>query len=812
MNYLTEINNLTELVLYSSRVKLKTDLHGQIQEVYAQELGSSTFLPISILVGKLLSDCSNLELVREIFETIEMVNKSNQPAINLISFSSRDELGQIDCEVFPFPDQKFLITLTLQRSETEEKAPGGHGSDLVRKIGEESFETNLHFLLDRTQNTWFAVTETGKFVQSNKKFLDLIGYPHEYLENITLSDLLVTDQKETINSVLENISYHTSELQNLIFLSKSDSEIKTNTKFIKYTKDFNQSIIIGIVQEISGDSRVSLKSAEDQFIKIVTRVPIPIILVDELSLEIFFSNPFAKDYFEYNDDELTKLNLFDLFPSSENHYLVSVIRKGGVLGLEANYSWRLMTKAGLEKTARFLIQQIDYENRRILMVIILDQEEDTKLNFIKEDSKILNLFEKDLLVVGMTPDGIITRVNQSFCDLLGRPLRKIIGSSVEENLFEGDYERVLNHVNAITLQNPIQKNKNRIIGANGKTYWIEWTDKGIFDGERLVEIYGLGKDITEIYQQELLQKSMEQRYQALVEKLPMVTYVIHAKTFFPFYISPQVEKLTGYTPEEFYKNPEVWINAMHPDDAKIFYQLLQERIEKNNSAPVEFRMYHKDGRLRWVEETGSTIELSDGTVLFQGVSRDVTARHNAREKLIYYSNFERLINEFSLKLMNATSGNLSEIIKFIVDELGKFMQVDRAYIFDFDYQNNTMSNTFEWCNEGISSQIKELQNLSLPAFPWIMERITNNQDIIIEKVSEIPEEAYAEKESFIAQEIKSLLIVPFIYNDKAQGLIGFDMVKEQTSWEHEAINLLRLISTLIISASSRIANQSNLKI
>lgn len=807
MNYNSEIKNLTGLVLTSARVRLITDLNGHIHEVYAQEHESLSFFPVTILVGKSLTDCSNFELFKKIFETIEMVNQSMQPAINLISFSSKDVLTKIDCEVFPFTDQKFLITLNHLRFEPVDQTSALPELDLVKQNKNNSFDPSIQFLFDQTQEIWFMLTPSGKFVHYNQGFLNLIAYSDEDMDTKTFADLLVPDHKELLPTLINQ----RSDFQELDFIAKSGKVIETKTKFIKYTKDLNHTRIIGIVREIPGDSNVSLRSAEDQFLKIITRVPIPIILIDELSLEIFFSNSCAIDYFDYEDDELSKLNLFDLFPSSENHYLVKVIRKGGVLSLEADYSWRIITKRGTEKLARFSIQQIDYENRKTLMVIILDQEEDSKLNLIKEDSNILNYVEKDVLVVRMTPDGIITQVNQSFCDLIGRPLRKIIGSSVEENLFEEDYERVLNHVNAITPQNPIRKNKNRIISGNGKTYWIEWTDKGIFEGERLVEIHGLGKDITETFQQELLNTSIEQRFQALVENLPVVVYVIHAKTFSPVYISPQVKKLTGYTPEEFYNQPEVWMNAMHPDDAKIFYQLLQERIEKNITTPVEFRMYHKDGRLRWVEETGTTIELSDGTVIFQGVTRDVTARHNAREKLIYYSNFERLINEFSLKLMNATTDNLSKKIKFIVDELGKFMLVDRVYIFDINYQNNTMSNTYEWCNDNVSSQMEKLQNLSLSTFPWWMEKINNNQDIIIEKVSEMPEEAFAEKENLTTQEIKSLLVVPFIYDKKPIGFIGFDMLTERTAWEQESINLLRLVSTLIISARERIANQSNLK-
>ena len=808
MNSFSGIKNLTEFVLNAIQVKLITGLQGQIYEVYVQEGELFNFTRVKNLLEKSLQDCLNHELLRKVLEAIQNVDQSNQPTTQIISFSSKEGLIQITCEVFPFPDQKFLITLKPHQSEVEDRVPGGNEFDPIGQFGIEQLGSNLQLLLDQTQITWFAMTETGKIVQSNQGFLDLIGYTHKDLENITLPDLLITDQKEVINSILNNLTHQASNLRKLVFFSNAGKEIKTETKFIKVAKDRNHFSIIGIVREIPGVSELSLRSAEDQFVKMITRVPIPILLVDKLSLEIFFSNPSAIDYFEYENDELSKLNLFDLFPSSENHYLVSVIRKGGVLSLETNYSWRLITKGGNEKTARFLLQQIDYEERKTLMVIILDKENDSKLNFIKENANILDLFEKDLLVVRMTPDGIITQVNKNFADMIGRPLNKIIGKSFEENLFIEDYEGIFQHFAKLTPQYPMQKNINRMLTADGKTLWIEWTDRGIFEGDQLVEIYGLGKNITDTYKRDLLQQSIEQRFQALVENLPMVVYVIHAKTFSPVYISPEVEKLTGYTPEEFYKNPEVWMNAMHPDDANIFHQLLENRIEKNIAAPVEFRMYHKDGRLRWVEETGKTINLPDGSVLFQGVSRDVTDRHKAREKLIYYSNFERLVNEISLKLMNATPENLSEILQDTVDVLGKYMQVDRSYIFELDYSDQTMSNTFEWCNEGISPEMAYLQNLPFKVFPWWIQKMEKNQEISLTTLDDLPPAEKDLKDMLSSQDICSLLVVPMFNNGKTSGFVGFDMVTQTRHWEKEVIQVLRLASAMITSTRERLEDLS----
>ena len=210
-------------------------------------------------------------------------------------------------------------------------------------------------------------------------------------------------------------------------------------------------------------------------------------------------------------------------------------------------------------------------------------------------------------------------------------------------------------------------------------------------------------------------------------------------------------------------------------------------------------MLHKDGSQRWFIESGAVIHLIDGTLLFQGVFLDVTARRKVREKLQYYSKFERLIIEISLKLMNADKQTLPDTMNFVIEELGKFMKVDRAYVFDLDYMTETMSNTFEWCNQDIPSALNDLQNVPFSMFPWWMNQLYQNLEITVDNINDMPFETEDEREMFTAQGIKSLLVVPIVYEGKAQGFIGFDMVNEHTHWEVEAINLLRMVSAMITS-------------
>lgn len=809
MNPFLKINKITELILNSKHVKLLTDYEGLIQHAYALEKESLKFYPVHLLSGKKLADCTHLELVKKLLETLAIVREEQQPVRIPIQVSARDVLMQLDYDVTPIGKQKVLITLMHHRSDPEINMPPIPIPEKNASSKINLLHQAIHLLVDQMDDLCFAITPSGKFVYCNHVFQKLTGYSNEDLSHMNFSDLLPEYQKEIIAWWLNTPqkSHPKNTLLNII--TKTGEEIQGTTKILVQQGDSQNLLIIGLFhRDQTGLSGLN-ETIYEQIIRVASRLSLPMLMIEDGSLKILFANSAAHQYYEFDEGELNVRNFLDLFPASENQNLLQLLRGERKINLESDYSWTQITRTGVEKKSRFIINHLILENQKISVILLRDPIPETNTHIIKEESENAYFHEQELLMVNLTPSGMITKVNLAFCEIIGKPVEKIIGKTFEEILFLEDYAEIYQHFSQLTIENPVRKNQNRIIDANGKTHWIEWTDRGIFSGKQLSEIQSLGKDITTSYQRESLQNSMEQRYQALVENLPMMTYVIHAKTLFPFYISPQVEELTGYKPEEFYKNPQIWTNAMPPEDAQKYYDLLQQRIEKKTTGPVEFQMIRRDGQPIWIEEFGSTIELSDGTILYQGTSRDVTERHINQEKLIFYSNFESAINEFSLKLLKATPENINEIIQFIVDELGKIMRVDRAYIFGFDHKERTMSNTFEWCHSGVSPMIDQLQNMHFSDYFWWMKRLNNHQEIVLNRVSELPPEAASEKENITAQGIKSLLAVPLICNGKVKGFIGFDMVNQETHWEQKSINLLRLISAMIMSTRERIINDLN---
>ena len=123
----------------------------------------------------------------------------------------------------------------------------------------------------------------------------------------------------------------------------------------------------------------------------------------------------------------------------------------------------------------------------------------------------------------------------------------------------------------------------------------------------------------------------EERYRLLVDNLPVVTWQSdqHGVTSF---ISRNVEKIYGYTPEEIYTaGDELWFGRIHKDDSEMVACAFASLFDGSGVYDVEYRIQHKDGHWIWINDFAYTTALQDGVKLARGVFSDVTARKQAEE-------------------------------------------------------------------------------------------------------------------------------------------------------------------------------------
>jgi transcriptional regulator with GAF, ATPase, and Fis domain len=217
-------------------------------------------------------------------------------------------------------------------------------------------------------------------------------------------------------------------------------------------------------------------------------------------------------------------------------------------------------------------------------------------------------------------------------------------------------------------------------------------------------------------------------------------------------------------------------------------------IESNHAFTARFKT--KDGTYRTIEWQG----VLSGDFIY-AAARDITVRKKTES-------FEKELLDLSIQLTGIPVSEITGAINTALRRIGKFLSADRAYIFEVNSPDNTWSNTFEWCNDGITPEIDNLQNVSIELFPAWNEKFRRKENVIIASVEDLPESRHPEKEVLKSQSIQSLIAIPMLLENKLIGFVGLDSVAGKKEYNNSEVNILRVWGNLLTSLiSSRLTGE-----
>lgn len=173
-----------------------------------------------------------------------------------------------------------------------------------------------------------------------------------------------------------------------------------------------------------------------------------------------------------------------------------------------------------------------------------------------------------------------------------------------------------------------------------------------------------------------------------------------------------------------------------------------------------------------------------------------------------------LVVKISEKLAQADPEQMDASVTEALGDLGKFSDVDRVYLFKYDDVADTVSNSHEWCRDGITPEMENLQNVPFKdSVPRWSKHFLDNKYIYIPLIADLPDDPlYAEEKTILEpQGIKSLIAVPMHYGKRFFGFAGFDSVLHQRTWDDESIALLRLVANIMAGNLVRAAFEKELQ-
>ncbi|MFS8897154.1 PAS domain S-box protein [Synechococcus sp. R3-13] len=207
----------------------------------------------------------------------------------------------------------------------------------------------------------------------------------------------------------------------------------------------------------------------------------------------------------------------------------------------------------------------------------------------------------------------------------------------------------------------------RMQHADGHWVWLESLCTNLLDDPLVQGMVASTRDITQQKQVELALRESEARFREIAEAVPVTFFLQSADFSRALYKSPRCEQIFGYTPEELYRQPDLWKERIHPEDLPRVMETLS--LATQGKMSVTYRIFHPDGRLRWLRTSCyPVLNEQQEVVHIAGITEDITEQKEA----------ELALQESEARLRAILDGIPFPI--FLKDLEGRYLQVNTAYL------------------------------------------------------------------------------------------------------------------------------------
>ena len=306
--------------------------------------------------------------------------------------------------------------------------------------------------------------------------------------------------------------------------------------------------------------------------------------------------------------------------------------------LSYSCEFRLLCKDGQYKwvLSRGMLTQQDSDGKRLRLIGTLNDisvRKQTENELRKENEKVNALLRNasDGIYI-LNLQGEVVEASDSFCEMLGYRRDEIVGM----NVTQWEAKTVATNL-LLLIRNQYEQHKRIEFETLHRR-----KDGSIFDAEVSgfsLELNGnpvmfySSRDISKRKELEKALRENELRYRTVADYTSDWEYWIMPDNTFQ-YVSPSCEQISGYSPEEFFADPQLLTNIIHPDDLHLYVGHVHKITERGFSEPIDFRIRMKTGEIHWISHVCRPVFDTDGNHIGQRASnRDIHDRKLTEELL-----------------------------------------------------------------------------------------------------------------------------------------------------------------------------------
>jgi PAS domain S-box-containing protein len=521
------------------------------------------------------------------------------------------------------------------------------------------------------------ISENGIGVECNSKALEMLGYTLEEATGLPATAVIADESKSL---VIDNMNNDYSKPYDVVAQRKDGTKFNAEIQgrnFVQGERLLRITAIRDITERKKGekalnDSREELFKSNQvlqrktNFLKTVNEFTHEVAMSKTIKALIISLVGVAKNKFSFEDcvvylcdkssDQLVEQGRRSLKSRKTLKKGVGIV---GTAALEGKAIWVKDTS----KDSRYIVdEKMRYSELAVPIMCngevlgVIDSEHSEKNYFTQEHVDVLEtianiagsrikqissqkaLLESELkhrLIFEKAKDSIFLIKDGLFVDCNNVTI-KMFGCATKEDLVGESpvkFSPKIQPDGRYSEAKAKEKINNAYSGKTQTFYWLhKKMDGSIFDAEVILnrfrmndELYlqAVVRDITERKMMELTLKKSEKLYRNLIELTSTVAWEIDVNTNQFTYMSAQIEKVSGYTKEQ-WKDLSFWEDTIHPEDKDQAIDYCRRAVTKGVNHSFEYRMIKANGEVAWINKVVSVVKVNDNVVGLRGYFLDIT--------------------------------------------------------------------------------------------------------------------------------------------------------------------------------------------
>jgi PAS domain S-box-containing protein len=271
---------------------------------------------------------------------------------------------------------------------------------------------------------------------------------------------------------------------------------------------------------------------------------------------------------------------------------------------------------------------------------------------LREREEFFRLISESMtdLIAVIARDGRRLYNSPSYVRLLG-DTRTSEGTFSLDEVHPDDRARILAAFKETIHTGRGRREEYRFLSHDGTVHYLESLGSVIKDATgQVAKVVVISRDITERKRGEQALRESEHRYRVLLESTTDYIYNVTIRNGLTVSTEhgPGCLTVTGYAREEYARDDGLWLRMVHEADREAVVAQARAVREGRAVEPLEHRILHKDGSIRWVKHTPVARRDDAGRVTgYDGLISDINERRQAEERLrdseaLYHSLVETL--------------------------------------------------------------------------------------------------------------------------------------------------------------------------